>query len=54
MVFEQLAGLMLIASGLFLIVYFPDTRDSEFPAFNAMAIFTGFFLLVVGIRLLIG
>lgn len=54
MVFEQLGGLMLIGAGLFLIVYFPDTEDLEFGPFNVIAIFAGLFLLVIGIRLLLG
>ena len=54
MVLEKLAGLLLIGAGLFLVVYFPDTEDMEFPGFNMIAIFAGLFLLVIGIRLLLG
>lgn len=54
MVFEKLAGLLLVGAGLFLVVYFPDTEDMEFPAFNVVAIFAGLFLLVIGTRLLLG
>ncbi|MFH0890161.1 MAG: hypothetical protein V1836_03425 [Candidatus Aenigmatarchaeota archaeon] len=54
MVFEKLAGLLLIATGFLLILYFPDVKDLEVPGFNWVAIFIGLFLLVVGIRLLLG
>lgn len=53
-VFEQIGGLMLIGAGLFLIIYFPDTEDLEFGPFTLVAIFAGLFLLIIGIRLLLG
>ncbi len=45
---------MLIAAGFALIMYFPEVEDLEVPGFNMVAIFIGLFLLVVGIRLLLG
>ncbi|MBI3412789.1 MAG: hypothetical protein HY051_01770 [Candidatus Aenigmarchaeota archaeon] len=54
MVFEKVAGLLLVGAALFLIVYFPETEDSETSGFTALGIFIGLFLLVMGIRLLLG
>ena len=54
MVFEQLGGLMLIGAGLFLVIYFPESEDMETPGFTMVGIFAGLFLLVIGIRLLLG
>ncbi|MBI4176901.1 MAG: hypothetical protein HY516_00885 [Candidatus Aenigmarchaeota archaeon] len=54
MVFEQIGGLLLIGAGLFLVVYFPETEDSETPGFTLTGIFAGLFLLVIGIKLLLG
>ncbi len=54
MVLEKLAGLLFVASGLFLIIYFPDTQDLEYTPFNWAAIIIGLFLVVVGARLVLG
>ncbi len=54
MVFEKLAGLMLIGVGLFLVIYFPESEDSETGGFTMVGIFAGLFLLVIGIKLLLG
>ena len=54
MVLEKLAGLLFVASGLFLIVYFPETEDLEYMPFNWVAIIIGLFLVAVGARLVLG